>query len=54
MKELTLTMPYEEDWQTKEAFKTLRTNLLFCGSEVRAVGITSCTENEGKSTVSSV
>ena len=52
MKELFLTMPYEEDWQTKEAFKTLRTNLLFCGSDIKAVGITSCDENEGKSTIS--
>lgn len=41
-----------QDYQTEEAFKALRTNLQFCGREKKAVAITSCTPNEGKSTVS--
>ncbi len=41
-----------QDYQTEEAFKALRTNLQFCGREKKAVAVTSCTPNEGKSTVS--
>jgi len=35
----------------EEAFKTLRSNVEFCGSDVRVISITSCTPNEGKSSV---
>ena len=41
-----LTFPVEE------AYKSLRTNLFFCGREKKVIAITSCTPNEGKSTVS--
>ena len=34
-----------------EAYKTLRTNLLFCGKSTKAVSFTSCLPNEGKTTV---
>ena len=40
------------DYQTTEAYKTLRTNLQFCGEEKKIISLTSCTPNEGKSTVS--
>lgn len=40
------------DRRTEEAFKTLRTNLQFCGKEVKSIALTSCTPNEGKSSVS--
>lgn len=40
------------DFVTVEAFKTLRSNLLFCGSDIKTIVITSTFENEGKSTVS--
>lgn len=40
------------DYITNEAYKSLRTNLFFCGSEIKTVLLTSCNENEGKSTVS--
>lgn len=42
----------KNDFATLEAFKTLRTNLLFCSSDIKTVVITSTFENEGKSTVS--
>ncbi len=42
--------PQNTDYATKEAFNSLRTNLKFCGDEIRVVALTSCTENEGKST----
>ena len=40
------------DRRTEEAFKTLRTNLQFCGKDVKSIALTSCTPNEGKSSVS--
>lgn len=39
------------DFQAAEAFKTLRTNILFSGADTRAIGLTSFSEGEGKSTV---
>ena len=39
------------DYRTNEAIKTLRSNLLFCGADIKKVVITSVHENEGKSTV---
>ena len=35
-----------------ESYKSLRTNLFFCGEEKKTIAVTSCTPNEGKSTVS--
>ncbi len=37
---------------TREAYKTLRTNISFCGDDIRTICITSCEQNEGKSTIS--
>lgn len=42
----------ELDYSANESYKSLRTNLLFCGEEKKVIAITSCTPNEGKSTVS--
>ena len=42
----------KQDFRTKEAFKTLRTNIEFSGENIRVICITSCTPNEGKSSVS--
>lgn len=51
MNRITLKLKGETDFFTQEAYKTLRTNLMFCGQDVQVVAITSCNENEGKSTV---
>lgn len=40
------------DYISNEAFKTLRTNILFCGADIKTIVLTSSRENEGKSTVS--
>lgn len=40
------------DFRTKEAYKTLRTNLSFAGKNVKVISLTSCTPNEGKTSVS--
>ena len=37
---------------TKEAYKSLRTNISFCGTDKQVICITSCEQNEGKSTIS--
>lgn len=42
----------ELDYARNEAFKSLRTNLMFCGDDIRVILLTSSTPNEGKSTVS--
>lgn len=39
------------DTVVSEAYKTLRTNIQFCGDDVRVIGLTSAFPNEGKSTV---
>lgn len=40
------------EYSINEAYKTLRTNLEFCGDDIKVIMFTSCTPNEGKSTVS--
>jgi len=42
----------KKDYHSEEAYRTLRTNVLFCGDENKVIAITSCTPDEGKSTVS--
>lgn len=39
-------------YQVSEAYKSLRTNLQFCGEDKKVIAVTSCTPNEGKSSVS--
>lgn len=39
------------DFQSSEAYKSLRSNIDFCGDEVKVIALTSCLPNEGKSTV---
>ena len=42
----------QDNYFIKEAYKTLRTNLLFSGTDVKVIAVTSCIMHEGKSTVS--
>lgn len=42
----------EKDFLTEEAYNSLRTNIMFCGENVKTIALTSCFPNEGKSTVS--
>lgn len=41
----------ELEYNVLEAYKSLRTNLQFCGSDKKIIAITSCVANEGKSSV---
>lgn len=43
--------PRAQDYETREEVKTMRTNLLFCGSDKKVILITSCLAGEGKSTI---
>lgn len=49
-----LNMPRRQngDFKVREAFRTLRSNIQFCGSEFKTIVLTSCIPNEGKSYVS--
>ncbi len=40
------------DYFTREAFKGLRTNILFCGADIKVITLTSCEAHEGKTTIS--
>ncbi len=50
MQSVNLNLP-PLDRRSSEAYKTLRANLQFCGSDIKVIAVTSCTPNEGKSTV---
>lgn len=39
-------------YQATEAFRTIKTNLRFCGRDKKVIAVTSCVPNEGKSSVS--
>ena len=52
MKTTVLKLAGSNDFFLQESFKTLRTNIQFCGPEIRVVAVTSCHENEGKTVVS--
>lgn len=42
----------ELDFKTNEAYKRVRTNITFSGEDIKAIAITSCMPNEGKTEVS--
>lgn len=51
MQEVNLVFDKKVDYRVKEAYKTLRTNVEFCGGDIKVIAITSCTPNEGKSSI---
>ena len=52
MQHISVGLEQKMDYYMSESFKSLRTNILFCGSENKVIAFTSCTPNEGKSSVS--
>ena len=52
MKNINLRLDAKELSCANEAFKSLRANVQFCGTDVKAIVITSCLTNDGKSTIS--
>ena len=51
MQEVKLHLDQRADFHTKEAYKTLRSNVEFCGGDVKIIAVTSCTPHEGKTSV---
>ncbi len=51
MQEVSIGKLGKLDYSSNEAYKSLRTNLEFCGKEIKVIGLTSCVPNEGKSSV---
>lgn len=52
MEKIAVNRMIPKEFRASEALKTLRTNLMFSGPSVRAIGITSFGAAEGKSTIS--
>ena len=52
MEKIAVKQFITKDFHTAEAIKTLRTNLIFSGSSIQAVALTSFVASEGKSTIS--
>lgn len=50
MSDVKMNLP-KLNYDCSEAYKTLRTNLGFCGKDKKAIVVTSCAPDEGKSTV---
>ena len=51
MQEVKLYFQRKNGFYIKEAFKTLRSNIEFCGDDIKVIAITSCMAHEGKSSV---
>lgn len=51
MQEVKLHLDQHADFHTKEAYKILRSNVEFCGADVKVIAVTSCTPHEGKTSV---
>lgn len=52
MRKIELTVDANSNYFMREAFNTLRTNILFSGKDIKTIIITSCLAHEGKSTIS--
>jgi len=52
MNRITLKKRPKLDYCAKEAYKTLRSNIQFCGNDIKVITFTSCTPNKENSEVS--
>lgn len=48
MNETNIKLPGVDNYFVEEAFNVLRTNIQFCGRDVKVIALTSVTQNEGK------
>ncbi|MBQ9080747.1 MAG: CpsD/CapB family tyrosine-protein kinase [Clostridia bacterium] len=51
MKQIELKYEFSNEYFTSEAYKALRTNVQFCGTDVKVIAFTSSEAHEGKTTV---
>ncbi len=52
MRTIELIAEEQNNYFMREAFNTLRTNILFSGKNIKTIVVTSCMAHEGKSTIS--
>ncbi len=52
MNKMQIQLFGNDDYFAQEAYKVFRSNIQFCGQDVRVIALTSNNENEGKTTVS--
>ena len=52
MRKIELNIEENNNYFIREAFNTLRTNILFSGRDIKTIVVTSCFAHEGKSTIS--
>lgn len=52
MRTIELIVEENQNYFMREAFNTLRTNILFSGKDIKTIVVTSCMAHEGKTTVS--
>lgn len=52
MNKTNIKLPGMDDYFVQEAFNVLRTNIQFCGQDVKAIAVTSSGMNEGKTVLS--
>lgn len=52
MSNINLKLEGNSNFFIQEAYKVFRSNLQFCGQDIKTIVVTSCYENEGKSTIS--
>lgn len=52
MKKLTIDFPKINDYRMTEGLNQLKTNLAFCGKDIKVITMTSSVPNEGKTSVS--
>ncbi len=51
MRQIKLKYEFGDEYFISEAYKTLRTNIQFCGADVKVIAFTSCEAHEGKTTI---
>lgn len=51
MKQVKMQMPEINDYRMVEAYNQLKTNIAFCGKNIKVITVTSSVPNEGKSSV---
>lgn len=52
MQEVAIKFLNKDDYRMEESYKNLRTNIQLCGTDIKTILFTSCSPNEGKSSVS--
>ncbi len=52
MERINVSNMVVKEFHGAEAFKTLRTNLMFSGANIKAIALTSCFSSDGKSSIS--